>query len=101
MKTGSDRSMTMIFLIEYNFLLYIPHCSHLPGKLPAYMLFQPVLLVGNDCYDIPSNVQHEAMGIFNQIHQHRRYAITNTLPLQILPYNNPPQRIPSMTSVLR
>lgn len=85
-ETGRDRLMTVIFWMEYNFLLYIPPCSHPPGKLPAYMLFQPVLLVGNDCCDIPSNVQHEAMGIFNQIHKHRRYAIINTLPLQIIPY---------------
>ena len=101
LKTDPDHLMTMIFRLEHNFLLYIPHCSHSPGKLPAYMLFQPVLLLGNDCCDIPSNVQHEAMGIFNQIHQHRRYALTNSLPLRILPYGNPPQHIPSMPSMLR
>ena len=69
--------MVTIFWIGYNFLLYmyIAPCSDLPGKLPAHMLSQLVLLVGNDCCDTSSNVQHEAMGIFDHIHQHRRYAI--------------------------
>ena len=98
--TRRDRFMTMIFLLEYNFHLYIPPCSNSSGKLPAHMLFQPILLIGNDCCDIPSNVQHEAMGIFNQIHQHRRYAITNTLFVQILPHKMPPEHVPCMTSVV-
>lgn len=78
-RLGILKDKDLLDWIQLPLYMYIPPCSVLPGKLPDHMLSQPGLLVGNGCCDTSSNVQHEAMGIFNNIHQHRRYAINKNL----------------------